>query len=77
MRPFGAYLLPRFHGGEVAVSTQSIDTAGYPTHGPRAAWNLGHALGLDGLTSLVPLLVGLALCGVWLAWTVRRSRATA
>ncbi len=77
MRPFGAYLLPRFHAGELAVSTQSIDTAGYPTQGPRAAWNLGHALGLDGLATLVPLLVALAVCGVWLAWTVRRSRATA
>ncbi|MEZ4368801.1 MAG: hypothetical protein R2939_21360, partial [Kofleriaceae bacterium] len=28
--PFGDYLLPRWSRGEVAVSTQSIDTAGYP-----------------------------------------------
>lgn len=74
-RPFGDYLLPRLHAGQLAVSTQSIDTAGYPAHGPRAAWNLGHALGLDGLASLAPLLLALALCGAWLAWTLRVAAA--
>lgn len=72
-RPYGAYLLPRFARGELAISTQSIDTAGYPRQGPRQAWNLGHAIGLDGRASLLPL--GLFLVGGagWLAFRLRRG----
>ncbi len=68
--PFGEYLIPAFRRGALAVSTQSIDSAGAPANGPRFAWNLGQLMGLGGLWSLLPL-------GVWLgagaAWLIRRS----
>jgi hypothetical protein len=62
--PFADYLYPRFSDGKLAVSTQSIDMAGHPAKGPRAAWNLGHRMGLDGHASLLPLaiwMIGFAL----------------
>lgn len=71
-RPFSRYLLPRLYAGQVAVSTQSIDSAGAPPTGPRQAWNLGHAAGLDGLGTLAPLGVWTAACAAWLAWAARR-----
>jgi hypothetical protein len=71
--PFHAYLGPRFGAGDLAVSTQSIDSASAPDVGPRYAWNLGQKLGLGGLASLVPLLVYVAGCGAWL-WIATRDR---
>ena len=75
--PFAEFLLPRFHDAQLAVSTQSIDMAGEQARGPTQAWNLGHALGLGGMWSLVPLLLALALCGAWLVWILRRCPGTA
>jgi hypothetical protein len=72
-RPFQQYLLQRFYAGDLAVSTQSIDMPNHPDRGPRHAWNLGHAIGLRGHASLIPLAVWLALSGALLVRSVRRS----
>jgi hypothetical protein len=71
-RPFSGWLLPRFYDGSLAVSTQSIDMIGHPQAGPTYAFNLGQVLGLDGLTSLLPLLVAVAAAATWLVFTLRR-----
>lgn len=63
-QPFADYLYPRFFDGNLAVSTQRIDMAGHPAKGPRAAWNLGHQLGLGGAATLLPLaawMIGFAV----------------
>ncbi len=81
--PFGGYILPRLAKGELAVSTQSIDSINSaPSFGaldPRRiehAWNLGQRVGLDGLASLAPLVAIWIACGAWLAWAVRlRARS--
>jgi hypothetical protein len=72
-RPFSAFLYPRFFRGDLAVSTQSIDSASAPKKAPHQAWNLGDRVGLDGFASLVPLLVW---CGAWSALLVRAVRRT-
>jgi hypothetical protein len=79
--PFGEYILPRLAKGELAVSTQSIDSIRssppFDALDPRRiehAWNLGQRVGLDGLASLAPLVAIWAACATWLAWAVR-SRA--
>ena len=74
-QPFADYLLPRFWRGDLAVSTQSIDMAGHPEHGPAQAWNLGHALGLGGHATLVPLVLVLIACAAWAWWAVRATGA--
>jgi hypothetical protein len=71
-RPFADYLIPHFARGELGVSTQGIHMAGNPAGAPRQAWNLGHAIGLDGLASLVPLALAWAACGAWLGIALRR-----
>lgn len=70
-RPFQKYLLERFYGGDLAVNTQSIDSAGAPKGGEPFAYNLGQVLGLDGLASLLPLALFMAAAGLWLWWTTR------
>ena len=70
-RPLSRFILPRLARGELAVSTQSIDSAGAPRRGPRQAWNLGHLVGLDGLASLAPLGAAWLACGAWLVLGVR------
>ena len=77
--PFGGYILPRLAKGQLAVSTQSIDSIGNsPSPGPldarpiEHAWNLGQRVGLDGLASLAPLVAIWIACAAWLAWAVRR-----
>ena len=70
-RPFGHYILPALSRGQLAISTQSIDSAGAPPYGARAAWNLGQRLGLGGLASLVPLAALEVACLLWLVWAVR------
>jgi hypothetical protein len=74
-QPFADYLLPRFWRGDLAVSTQSIDMAGHPEHGPAQAWNLGHALGLHGHATLAPLVLVLLACAAWAWWAVRATGA--
>jgi hypothetical protein len=39
--------------------------------GVRAAWNLGHLVGLDRLPTLLPLAAWMALTGWWLARVAR------
>ena len=73
-KPYGEFLLPHFGRGELAVSTQSIDMKGAPRTGPPQAWNLGHAVGLRGRASLIPLLVFAAGVVVWLVLAIRRAR---
>jgi hypothetical protein len=82
--PFGEYILPRLAKGELAISTQSIDsinsTPSFDPLDPRRiehAWNLGQRAGLDGLASLAPLVLIWIACAAWLAWAVRlRARAS-
>ena len=81
--PFGGYILPRLAKGELAVSTQSIDSINsapsFGTLDPRRiehAWNLGQRVGLDGLASLAPLVAIWIACAAWLAWAVRLRART-
>jgi len=76
--PFGAYILPRLAKGELAISTQSIDsirsTASHDALDPRRvehAWNVGQRVGLDGLASLAPLVAVWLACAGWLVLAVR------
>ena len=74
-RPFADFLLPRFYGGDLAVSTQSIDSIGSSRAGERFAWNLGQLMGLDGLAALLPLGLFVLGTGAWLLLAVRRADA--
>ncbi|HUG52386.1 MAG TPA: hypothetical protein VMR21_02240, partial [Vicinamibacteria bacterium] len=62
-----------FRHGRVARSNHPIDGEGIS--GRRAAWNLGHVIGLDGLATLLPLAVWTAATGAWLAPAARRDDA--
>jgi len=75
--PFGDYILPRFFSGSLAVNTQSIDRVSSPAHGPAHAWNLGQAVGLDGLASLAPLGAIAAIATAIAVGRRRRARAGA
>jgi hypothetical protein len=79
-RPFGNYLLPRFHKGNLSANTQSIDSVNAPPHSAVMAWNLGHRMGLEGRASLIPLMAVWIACGAWLVLAVRlreqRGQAT-
>jgi len=77
-QPFAQYLLPRFWRGELATNTQGIDQGGVRRDGPeflgpRRAFNLGQLVGLDGLPSLIPLILLLGAGGVWVGWAARRQ----
>ena len=75
MKPFQEYLLPHFYDGQLGISTQSIDMITNPDNGPHQAWNLGNALGFEGLSSLVPLMVAFAVCFLWLMLSTRVQAA--
>jgi len=64
-RPLNELLLPAFLDGDLALNTQRFTDSGASAlraHGdPKAAWNLGMKIGLDGHASLIPLAI------VWLA----------
>jgi hypothetical protein len=64
-RPYPEYLWPLLARGRVARSNHAIDSEG--GIGERAAWNLGHQMGLDGLATLAPLALWFAGTGLWLA----------
>lgn len=68
-RPFTQFVIPSFWHGRVARSNHRIDGEG--VSGVRAAWNLGHLVGLERLPTLVPLAVWVALTGWWLARATR------
>jgi hypothetical protein len=73
-RPFTQFVIPSFWHGRVARSNHAIDGEG--VSGVRAAWNLGHLVGLDRLPTLLPLAAWMALTGWWLARTVRAEDAS-
>jgi hypothetical protein len=86
-RPMAELLWPAFRSGDFPIGWQSyldfrpppgpmseLESAGVP----RASWNLGQLIGLNGFTSLLPLALAWITAGV--AWTragwrpLRRSR---
>ena len=79
-RPFRELVWPAFRDGDLSLNTQTfvhyaVDPALWRTHeDPKAAFNLGMTIGLDGHASLVPLAAGWILCGVWL-WRVMREES--
>ncbi len=79
-RPFRELIWPAFRDGDLALNTQTfvhhtVDAARWRTHeDPKAAFNLGMKLGLDGHASLLPLAVIWVLCGAAL-YRARRSEA--
>jgi hypothetical protein len=74
-RPFTQFVIPSFWHGRVARSNHAIDGEG--VSGARAAWNLGHLVGLERLATLLPLAAWVALTGWWLARTARAEDAAA
>jgi hypothetical protein len=74
-RPFTQFVIPSFWHGRVARSNHAIDGEG--VSGVRAAWNLGHLVGLERLATLLPLAAWVALTGWWLAREVREEDAAA
>lgn len=76
-RPYATVVWPKFRAGDLAISTQRIDMIGNPAHGPRAAWNLGGKLGLDGHAALVPLYLWWLATAIWLVRATRRRASAA
>jgi hypothetical protein len=72
-RPFTAFLVPALSDGRLAINTQSIDMVKGREGGQRFAWNWGERAGMNGLGSLAPLGVFVALAGSWL-FAAHRSR---
>ena len=69
-QPVAEFMLPAFRAGDLALNTQSITSGGVDAdfrahHEPKAAFNLGMKLGLDGHASLVPLAVVWIGCAAW------------
>jgi hypothetical protein len=71
-RPFGEYLWPSFLRGELSINTQSVEDLWPQVKGKPQAWNASQLAGLDGLASLVPLGVYVAVTSAWLVWIVSR-----
>lgn len=71
-RPVRELLLPAFRDGDLALNTQRFTDAGVDVGGwrrhvePKAAFNLGMKVGLDGHASLIPLALVWLGCGVYL-----------
>jgi len=71
-RPVTDFLLPAFLDGDLSLNSQtmvsgSVDTDFRAHHEPKAAFNLGMKLGLDGHASLVPLVLIWIVCGIVVA----------
>jgi len=70
--PVRELLLPAFRDGDLALNTQRFTDAGVDVGGwrrhvePKAAFNLGMKIGLDGKASLIPLALVWLGCGVYL-----------
>jgi hypothetical protein len=75
-RPFGEYLWPSFLRRELSINTQSVEDLWPQVKGEPQAWNASQLAGFDGLGSLTPLGVYVAITGAWLAWTVSRRPNT-
>lgn len=69
--PFEQALYPSFFSGNLAINPHPLDKLdsdlGTKYLHP-LAWNVGQLLGLDGLFSLLPLMLYLTVMGVWLLW---------
>jgi hypothetical protein len=82
-QPVEQLLWPAFRDGDLALSTQTFahggtDPGAWRAHTePKAAWNLGMKIGLRGLASLAPLVVGWIACAAWLIAAARRGREPA
>jgi hypothetical protein len=72
LHPVRELLLPAFRDGDLALNTQRFTDAGVDVGGwrrhvePKAAFNLGMKIGLDGKASLIPLALVWFGCGVYL-----------
>jgi hypothetical protein len=77
--PVTDLLVPAFRDGDLSLNTQrftdgSGDAGALRAHvDPKAAWNLGMKIGLEGRTSLVPIAVVWVLCGLGL-WFPRPTK---
>ena len=76
-RPVAELLWPAFRDGDLALNTQTFVSGSanpdFRAHTePKAAFNLGMKAGLDGLASLVPLMLAWIGCGAVLWRSVRR-----
>jgi hypothetical protein len=71
-RPVSQLMMPAFRAGELALNTQRFTDfradqgAIERFYGPRAGWNLGMKMGLNGRASLVPLGLVWCVVGGWL-----------
>ena len=79
-QPVAAFMLPAFRDGDLALNTQSVASGGVDAdfrahHEPKAAFNLGMKMGLDGLASLAPLAIVWIGCAACLI-AVRRPRSS-
>ena len=81
-RPVRELLLPAFHDGDLALNTQRFTDAGVDVGGwrrhvePKAAFNLGMKIGLDGHASLIPLALVWLGCGVYLMVRLKADTTT-
>ena len=81
-RPVADFLWPAFRDGDLALNTQTfasggVADAGFRSHSdPKAAFNLGMKIGLDGRASLLPLIVVWAGCAAAL-WGSARTKPRA
>ncbi len=79
-RPVRELIWPAFRDGDLALNTQTfvhfaVDPALWRAHvDPKASFNLGMKLGLDGHASLAPLALGWTICWAWLWRAMRRER---
>jgi hypothetical protein len=78
-RPVSEFMVPAFLDGDLSLNTQtfvagSVDANFRAHQEPKAAFNLGMKLGLDGLYSLIPLAVVWAGCGAALIASLRRRQ---
>ena len=66
--PVTDFMLPAFRDGDLSLNTQTMASGGVDTdfrghHEPRAAFNLGMKIRLDGFASLIPLAFVWLSCG--------------
>jgi hypothetical protein len=79
-QPVEEFMLPAFRDGDLSINTQSVASGGVDLdfrghHEPKAAFNLGMKVGLDGHASLAPLGVAWLACGIWFI-AARKSRSS-
>jgi hypothetical protein len=78
-RPVPELMVPAFLDGDLSLNTQtfvagSVDADFRAHHEPKAAFNLGMKVGLNGRYSLIPLAVVWAWCGATFIGASRRRR---